>query len=360
MKRLVLTLPLILSAALAVAQQPENATSTTLTVSSTLVQVPVQVKTKSGKNVYELTPDNFLVTDNGIPQTITLDDDTGSQPLALAVVVQTGGAGAAHIADYQGLGAILDAILGNVDHLVSVVAFDSGPHLLQPFTPDTALATRQLNNLQPGNNGAAILDGVAFAVAQLRQQPANYRHAILLFSETLDQDSNTTLEEALRLISNTNTTMYSFAFSSTHSAVRHEQSKFNQGEPGPTHGCFSRDGADAEYEGHYSKQVLDCISQLAPPVRLATMAFVAARNGLRTNTAESIAQLTGGEFAHFSNAKELQKSLVAVSNDVPNFYLLSFHPQPPTPGMHTLRVELKDDPHFELKARSAYWIDEAK
>ena len=132
MKRLVLTLPLILSAVLAVAQQPENATSTTLTVSSTLVQVPVQVKTKSGKNVYELTSDNFLVTDNGIPQAITLDDDTGSQPLALAVVVQTGGAGRAHIADYQGLGAILDAIVGNVDHLVAVVAFDSAPQLLQP------------------------------------------------------------------------------------------------------------------------------------------------------------------------------------------------------------------------------------
>jgi VWFA-related protein len=359
MKRLALTLPLIFSAALAVAQQPENATPT-LTVSSTLVQVPVHVKTKSGKNVYELTADNFLVTDNGISQAITLDDDTGSQPLALAVVVQTGGAGAAHIGDYQGLGAILDAIVGNVDHLVAVVAFDSAPHLPQPFTPNTALATKQLNNLQSGNNGAAILDGVAFAVAQLRQQPANYRHAILLFSETLDQDSDTTLGEALRLISNTNTTMYTFAFSSTHAAVRHEQSKFNQGEPGPTHGCFSRDGADAEYQDHYSKQVLDCISQLAPPVRLATMAFVAARNALRTNTAESIAQLTGGEFAHFHNANDLQKSLVAVTNDVPNFYLLSFHPQPPTPGMHALHVELKDDPHLELKARNAYWIDDMK
>jgi VWFA-related protein len=360
MKRLALTLPLIFSAALAVAQQPENATST-LTVSSTLVQVPVQVKTKSGKNVYELTADNFLVTDNGISQTINLDDDTGSQPLALAIVVQTGGAGAAHIADYQGLGAILDAIVGNVDHLVAVVAFDSAPHLLQPFTPNTGLATKQLNNLQPGNLGAAILDGVAFAVAQLRQQPANYRHAILLFSETLDQDSNTTLEEALRLISNTNTTMYSFAFSSTHAAVHHEASKFERpGEPGPTHGCFSRDGADAEYQDHYSKQVLDCISDLAPPVRLATMAFVAARNGLRTNTAESIAQLTGGEFAHFHNANDLQKGLVAVSNDVPNFYQLSFHPQPPTAGMHALHVELKDDPHLELKARSAYWIDDTQ
>src|ERR1700740_1573825 len=100
MKRLALTLPLILSAALAVAQQPENATPT-LTGSSTLVQVPVQGETKSGKNGYELAADNFLVTDNGIPQTIPLDDDTGSQPLALAIVVQTGGARAAHLADSQ-------------------------------------------------------------------------------------------------------------------------------------------------------------------------------------------------------------------------------------------------------------------
>jgi VWFA-related protein len=363
MIRIVPPLLLILSTMPAIAQQPTNPPAdspSVFTVRSTLVQVPVQVKTKSGKNVFTLTADNFIVTDNGIPQQITLDDDTGSQPLALAVVVQTGGAGAAHIRDYQELGAILDAILGNVDHLVAVVSFDSAPHLLQPFTPDTTLATKQLNNLQAGNNGAAILDGVAFAVSQLRQQPASYRHAILLFSETIDQDSDTTLEEALRLISNTNTTMYTFAFSSTHSAVRHEASKFNQPEPGPTHGCFSRDGANSEYEGHYSKQVLDCISQLAPPVRLATMAFVAARNGLRTNTAESIAQLTGGEFARFKNAKDLQKSLAAVSNDVPNFYLLSFHPQPPTPGMHTLHVELKDDPHFELKARSAYWIEDNK
>ena len=71
--------------------------------------------------------------------------------------------------------------------------------------------------------------------------------------------------------------MYSFAFSSTRAAVSHEASKLNNDTPGPAHGCFSREGADPEYEGHYSKQVLDCISQLAPPLRLATMTFLAAR-----------------------------------------------------------------------------------
>ena len=95
----------------------------------------------------------------------------------------------------------------------------------------------------------------------------------------------------------------------------------------PRHGCFSREGADAEYEGHYGKQVLDCISQLAPPLRLATMTFLAARNALRTNTAESIAQLTGGEFFHFHDAKDLKAGLIAVSNDVPNYYVLSFRPR---------------------------------
>jgi hypothetical protein len=259
-----LALSLTSTPVLAIAQQTED-TTTTLTVRSMLVQVPVQVKTKSGKNVYELTADSFVLTDNGVRQQITLDDDMGSQPLALGIVVQTGGAGAAHISDYQGLSAVIDAIVGNVDHLVSVVSFDSTARLLQPFTSRSELAAKQLNYLQAGDNGAAILDGVAFAVSQLRQQPANYRHAILLFSESTDQDSNTTLEEALRLISDTNTTMYTFAFSSTHAAVRHEASKFNQTESGPTNGCFSRDGGDAEYHSHYSKQVLSCISQLAPP-----------------------------------------------------------------------------------------------
>ena len=179
-----------------------------------------------------------------------------AQPLALAIVVETGGAGARHLGDYQRLDSILDALIGNVEHRVALIGFDSLPHVLVPFTPTTADVSQQLSNLTEGDRGASILDAVAFAVAQLRTQPANYRRAILLLSETIDQGSKTTLDEALRLISDTNTAMYSFAFSSTRAAVSHEASKLNNETPGPAHGCFSREGADAEYEGHYSKQVL--------------------------------------------------------------------------------------------------------
>jgi hypothetical protein len=69
------------------------------------------------------------------------------------------------------------------------------------------------------------------------------------------------------------------------------------------------------------------------------MTFLTARNALRTKTAESIAQLAGGEFFHFHDAKDLKAGLIAVSNDVPNYDVLNFRPTSPTPGLHALHVE---------------------
>lgn len=334
--------------------------TTTFNVRSNLVEVPALVTTHSGEVIFALTAADFHLTDDGIPQSISLVPDTDSQPLALAVVVETGGAGTRRLQDYEQLGPIIDAIIGNIPHHVALIAFDSTPHLIQPFTESTDDVAQQLANLRSGDNGASILDAVSFAVTQLRAEPQQYRRAVLLLSETVDQGSNTTLNNALRLISNTNTAIYSFAFSSTTSSVRHEASKFSRpDEPGPAHGCFSRQGAEAEYKGHYSKQVLDCISTLAPPLRFATMAFLAAHSALRNNTAESIARLTGGEFFRFHNASTLQRALIHLSHDVPNYYVLSFTPTSPTPGLHALRLELNSMPHLRLQFRPEYWIDEA-
>ncbi|HLJ91051.1 MAG TPA: VWA domain-containing protein [Candidatus Angelobacter sp.] len=338
--------------------QQDKQDQSKLKVNSRLVEVPVLAKTRSGHVVFGLTADDFLCTDNGVAQGLTLSQDTDSEPLALAIVAETGGAGAQHLSDYRDLGSILDALIGGVDHRVAVIGFDSEPHLLISFTANTDNAAAELAHLSPGDEEAHTLDGIVFALAELRAQPPRYRRAILLLSETIDQGSKTTLDEALRLISDTNTAMYSFGFSSARSAVVHEASKLNGSTPGPAHGCFSRKGADPEYNGHYSKQVLDCISQLAPPLRLATMAFLTARDELRTKTAESIAELAGGEFFHFHNAKDLKEGMIALANDIHNYYVLTFKPATPTPGLHTLHVEASNQPHLELKSRREYWIDD--
>lgn len=339
------------------AAQENTAGQPTLKIHSDLVMVPAFVKTKSGDVVFDLKANDFILTDNGVSQLLSLEQDTDSQPLALAIVVQTGGAGASHLGDYQKLDSVLEALIGNVEHRVAVIGFDGTPHLIVPFTIDTEDASSALTNLSPGDRDAEILDAVAFAVEQLREQPPSYRRTILLLSETIDRGSKTTLDDALRLVSDTNTGIYSFGFSSTRSAISHEASKVSSKDPGPEHGCLSRTGADSEYED-YSKQVLDCISQLAPPLRLATMAFLTARNALRTNTAESLAQLAGGEFQHFHDAKGLKAGLIALSNDIPNYYVLSFQPANSTPGMHALHVATKDRRQLVTEFRREYWIDE--
>ena len=80
---LLLSLPIVVPA-----QLPEAA-PTTLTVRSTLVLAPVLVKTRKGDVVFKLTAEDFLLTDNGAPQNLTLVEDTDSQPLAPDSGVET-------------------------------------------------------------------------------------------------------------------------------------------------------------------------------------------------------------------------------------------------------------------------------
>ena len=336
-----------------------------LAVRTNLVLVPALVKTKSGELVFALTADDFVLTDNGVPQALRLEPDTDSQPLALAVIVQTGGGGASHLGDYSNLDAVLDAVVGNVPHRIAVVTFDSKPRLEADFTTDTDAAVRTIANLHEGDPGAAILDGLNFGINLLRQQPPEYRRAVLLFSETIDDGSQTSLEAAIRSVDDTNTAIYSFGFSSTKMAVKHEGAKLPRpggtpysDEPYAKGGCMSHDpNADPDAHGNRGVQALDCASDLLPPVRLARMAFLAAKDSLQRNVPESVAQLTGGEYFAFKDATTLSRHLITISNDEPNYYVLSFHPQSPLPGLHALNLRLKDRPGLQLSSRNSYWVD---
>jgi len=386
LKRLLPLLTLAAAPLPAHAQTPPpvgpEAQTPTITVRSTLVLVPALVRTsskQSGQLVYTLKASDFLLTDDGVPQPLTLEEDTGDQPLALVICVQTGGAGAAHLADYRDLSPLLDNIVGAVEHKVALVGFDAAPTLLHGFTPNVAFIQQSLDDLDPGDpslpatHGAAMLDALAFSVDLLRNQPTTYRRAVLLLSETLDDGSHTSIEDALRDLSDTNTLIYTAAFSSSRTQVRHEAGKFGYAgaaptPPGPAHGCFSRapdaaNGTDAEGQPaaptqSAAAQDFDCLAQLLPPLRLARIAEIAAVNSLRRNVPETVAHLTGGEYYSFKDAKSLQRDLFTISNHVPNRYFLSFHPQSPHPGLHALTLKLPAYPQLSLEARSSYWVDE--
>lgn len=346
-------------------QPPSSSQIPTLTTRSNLVLVPVLVKSKAAKVVFSLTAEDFILTDNGVPQAVRIEEGALGLPLALAVIVQTGGQGAAHLHDYRNLGAILDAIIGGVPHRVAVIAFDSKPRLEQDFTTNTDAAAETIANLPQGDMGAAILDALKFGIQLLRYQPPEYRRAVLLFSETADSGSQTGLEDAVRAVEDTNTAIYSFGFSTTKAAVKHEASKLPapggtaySDEPYAPGGCMSKDpNADPDAHGNRAAQALDCAGDLLPPLRLARIAFLAAKDGLKRNVPESVAQLTGGEYFAFKDAKTLARHLITISNDVPNYYFLSFRPQSLHPGPHALELRVKNRPEYKVKARKGYWVD---
>jgi VWFA-related protein len=337
-----------------------NQPTTTITTRSTLVLVPALVRTKSGAMVYTLPASAFTLTDNGVEQKLNLDEDSGSQPLAMVVLVQTGGEGGKHLDIYRTLPTMLDSLLGGVPHKVAVVSFDSEPTFVQKFTTHLDRVDTALHGLQPGDDHAAILDGIVYAANLLRRQPPEYRRAILMVSETIDHGSSVPIGEALRAISDTNTVIYSISFNSTRAASKSEAGKLIQSHtPGPAGGCMAKDpDADPKITESELARAFECLNILIPPIRLAKIAVLAAVNGFRSNTPETVAHLTGGEYFKFSNTKSLERDLNTIANHIPNRYVLSFHPQAPQPGIHALQLTLKDYPDLKVTARSSYWIDD--
>jgi len=106
---------------------PAIGEGTSLQLGSSLVIVPALVQTRAGGLVFTIYPIDFVITDNGVAQKITMDDETGRQPIALVVVMEMGGTGACEFDNdgYLPLYKMQEALVGAVPHKVAVVCFDS-------------------------------------------------------------------------------------------------------------------------------------------------------------------------------------------------------------------------------------------
>ena len=365
------------------AQAPPAQQPSVITANSTVVLVPAMVTTKRGEPVFTLAAKDFTLTDDGVAQPLTLEQDSGDEPLALVVAIQTGGDGARQLFKYRTLPLMIESIVGQVPHKIAIVSFDSVPKLVQDFTSEPDPIEAAIHSLNPGDDGAAILDTLGFSVDLLKEQPQTYRRAILLLSETLDRGSRLKLDDALRQISDTNTAIYSLGFSSRSEVGRKAGLALNNPTPGPRHGCMAKDtppqtsdspdgspdsagdtasdgtnpAASARTGKQVANQAYDCLGLLLPPLALAKIAFNASMNGLKHNVPETVAELTGGEYFHFKDAKTMERDMQTISNHVPNRYMLSFHPQSPHPGLHSVDLRLKDYPNLDLAARNSYWVE---
>jgi VWFA-related protein len=314
----------LLAAAWLAAQSP------TLEVRTRLVQVPTLVESATGELAFSLSAGDCVVTDNGVPQTVTLDTDA-QHPLSLVLLMQTGDSAPREFGRYKRLETLLAALLGDPPNQVSIVAFDSKPEGATPFTSDIAQWSDAIDHPDEGDHGAAILDALAYALGLFRNQPAANRRAIILLSGPRDEGSKTSLKEIIRAAGETNTAIYPITFSPQETAFK---DAFTQ----PPH-------LNPPLELNGSKQAY---FDLGAPLAMILGA-------MRKNTTAELARLTGGETSGFTTEKGLADDLNTLTNHLRNGYMLSFTPSSATPGLHTLQVRVVNHPELTVSARANYW-----
>jgi hypothetical protein len=117
--------------------------------------------------------------------------------------------------------------------------------------------------------------------------------------------------------------------------------------------------AEASFKGAFTDP-----AHLNPPWRVGTTDYSYYFNlseplgmifdAMKKDSTAELANLSGGEAAHFSNRRQLEIALGDLANQLPNRYLLTFQPSGNQPGLHTLGVSVSSHAEFHVAARASY------
>jgi VWFA-related protein len=300
----------------------------TLRSQSNVVLVPTLVKDQQRGIVYGLQARDFIVEDNGVEQAARLDETPEGQPISLVVAIQRGRRAYAEFPRMQGLKSMLDPLFSMGTARVALVEFDSQVDLTRNFTRDATLVEDDLTNLQPGDGGAAILDAVRYSVNLLKQESEDRLRVLLLISETRDHGSHEKIEDAVSAIGQSNAVMYALAFSPALSNILDTGRGTN-------------------------------INEMQNGINFLDLGYRTAQ-ALRKNVPSTIASMTGGEYELFATRNKFDVRVNDFTNHLHSRYLLSFAPQSPHPGLHQIRVRLRDAKDASVLARSSYWAEGTK
>ncbi len=290
----------------------------TLRTGTQIVLVPSTVSIK-GEILYGLKANQFQITDNGVPQPVTLDEDADNLGLSLVVAVQCSRMAMMEYEKFQGLPNLIESIVGGAPHEIALVRYGGHPELIQPFTRSLEKVANAMARMGPcEDDNAATRDAVSYASSILENRDSRSRHAVLLIGEARDHGSTVKEKDLIAQLGRSNTVVDSVAYSPGAEETMDVLKHFSGGNP------FSL--------------------------------LMAAVQGMRKNTAKSLAVLSGGDYFSFRNRSGFDESLQKLTNRVHNYYLLSFAvPRGAEGGLHELRVTVPQYPQADIRARRSYY-----
>lgn len=279
----------------AVAQQPP-----TIRVPVRLVSVPALVVSKDGKYIPGLSVDDFRVTDNDRPQTITLD--LATLPISLVVAVQADQEVRAYLGFIAKTGALLDNSLAAATGEAALITYNDEITVKKPFGHgDLQLALRAL---APSGDRANMVDAGVRAIELLKERPGP-RSRVLLFIGQPAESSPNKIEALEANAERENVQIYALTLPIAGKAFMSDS--------------FSLQGLGSQqYRGGYQASVE--LTKAVPALRRVAQASA------HTDAFSLLTAATGGIQLHFRKQNQLENAIIALGDALHSRYLLSYVP----------------------------------
>ena len=349
-------------AAAAESQQPS-----TLSVTVKVVNVPATVRDKHGKIISNLAKDDFVLEEDGRPQTIRYFAHDTDLPLTLGLLVDTSMSQRRVLEDERHASYVfLDQMLHQTKDVAFVIHFDHEVELLQDLTAnrqklETALQAMQVsqsnsssqqsgsqggngggpnNGGYPGSGypgghhrsggygggGGTLLYDASYLASDELMKKQEGRKALIILSDGVDHGSKYGLETAIETAQKADTVVYAILFKDDESNGR----GFGGMGGGGMGGGMGRHGGGQRFpqESHPDgKKIL-----------------------------ERIAKETGGRLFEVSKKNPIDKIYESIAEDLRNQYNLGYSPDAPGSegSFHkiTLTTTQKD---LTVQARDGYY-----
>ena len=180
-----------------------------------LVEVYASVTDAAGEPVTGLQQADFLVTEDGEPQTVTTFA-AGEFPLAVALGVDRSWSMAGEkLAQAKKAAQSFLGLLRPADRSM-VVAISGEADVIAPLSTDRAAQIRAVSRLDPWST-TALHDAVVASLDRLEPEPG--RQALVIFSDGVDRYSTTGSADVLARARRSGALVYPIAFGKTRPAV---------------------------------------------------------------------------------------------------------------------------------------------
>jgi VWFA-related protein len=209
-----------------------------LKVDVALVNVVATVTDEAGLYVSDLTEKDFIIEEDGQPQTIAHFTQSNDLPVSMGIVLDTSGSMERKIGTAT---TAVERFIRSVhrDDDIFLMTFSNRPELQQDFTSDRDRLARALRRVSVGG-GTALYDALELGLRKIKHGIQD-KKAILLITDGQDTSSETTFDETLSAIRESELLVYSLGISPSGGALT-ERSPYPGGSGGPTTGPSGRTG----------------------------------------------------------------------------------------------------------------------